>query len=48
MQKNKNKVDEKIVEEFIKTVLKVEQENLYIKKHGMKDKIISEVKKRIR
>ena len=40
-------VDKKIVHDFLRTVLKMEQENLYIKKHGLKDKIKNEVIKRI-
>ena len=53
MQKQNIETQEKIVtdemvQEFIKVVLKLEQENLYLGQYGMKDKIISEVKKRVR
>ncbi len=51
-EKNENapevKVNKEMIDDFVKEILKLEQENLYIKKHGLKEKIISLVKVRIR
>jgi len=48
MDKYKEILTEEKIKEFLKVVLKLEQENLYIKKHGLKDKIKEEIKKRIK
>ena len=45
---NSLQVTDEIVKDFIREVLKLEQESLYIKKHGLKDNIVAEVKKRIK
>ncbi len=41
-------VDNQMVDEFISEVLKLEQENLYIKKHGLKEEILKLIKSRVR
>jgi hypothetical protein len=48
MSKYDDELTKEKVKDFLKVVLKLEQENLYIKKHGLKDKIKEEIKKRIR
>jgi len=51
-EKNENtpkvRLNKEMIDNFAKEILKLEQENLYIKKHGLKEKIISLVKTRIR
>lgn len=41
-------VTQKMVDEFVSEVLKLEQENLYVKKHGLKEEILKLIKSRIR
>ena len=41
-------IDEKMIDNFIDEVLKLEQEHLYDKKHGMIEKIVGFIKARVR
>ena len=42
------KITDDMVKDFLQTILMMEQENLYIRKHGLTSKILEEVKKRVR
>ena len=41
-------VNKLMVDEFVSEVLKLEQNNLYIKKHGLKEEILKLIKSRVR
>jgi len=45
---NEIEVTQKMVDEFVREVLNLEQENLYIKKHGLKEEILKLIKSRVR
>ena len=48
-KKNKEiKISEKMVDELIGGILRLEQENLYIRKHGLKEEILKLIKSRIK
>lgn len=41
-------VNNEMVDEFVGEVLKLEQDNLYVKKHGLKEEILKLIKSRVR
>ena len=42
------KVTQKMVDEFVSEVLKLEQENLYVARDGLKSEILKFIKSRVR